>query len=63
MPARYLAPRTIADGPRRRLLPRRDWDKAFKFYQMVLVHHRDKQSKDEIVDIFYRLGPHQARGR
>lgn len=33
-----------------------EWDKAFKFYQMVLVHHRDKQSKDEIVEIFYRLG-------
>ena len=32
------------------------WDKAFKFYQMILVHHRDKQSESEIVDIFYRLG-------
>lgn len=32
------------------------WDKAFKFYQMVLVHHREKQKKEEIVDIFYRLG-------
>jgi len=32
------------------------WDKAFKLYQMVLVHHRDDQGKSEIVDIFYRLG-------
>jgi tetratricopeptide (TPR) repeat protein len=33
-----------------------EWDKAFKFYQMILVHHRDAQSSEEIVDIFYRLG-------
>ncbi|MCK9462146.1 MAG: tetratricopeptide repeat protein [Proteobacteria bacterium] len=33
-----------------------EWDKAFKLYQMVLVHHREAQGKDEIVDIFYRLG-------
>ncbi|MEM7515509.1 MAG: tetratricopeptide repeat protein, partial [Planctomycetota bacterium] len=32
------------------------WDKAFKFYQMLLVHHRDALAPDEIVDIFYRLG-------
>ncbi len=32
------------------------WDKAFKFYQMILVHHRDKQDNEQIVDIFYRLG-------
>ena len=37
------------------------WDKAFKFYQMVLVHHRDKQKKDEIVEIFYRLGHIKAQ--
>ncbi|MCP4604920.1 MAG: tetratricopeptide repeat protein [Proteobacteria bacterium] len=38
-----------------------EWDKAFKFYQMVLVHHRDKQEKDEIVEIFYRLGHIKAQ--
>ncbi len=37
------------------------WDKAFKFYQMVLVHHRDKQRKPEIVEIFYRLGHIKAQ--
>lgn len=37
------------------------WDKAFKLYQMVLVHHRDDQSKDEIVNIFYRLGNVKAQ--
>jgi tetratricopeptide (TPR) repeat protein len=33
-----------------------DWDRAFKIYQTILVHHRDSQRADEIVDIFYRLG-------
>ncbi|MEM9188384.1 MAG: tetratricopeptide repeat protein [Myxococcota bacterium] len=33
-----------------------DWEKAFKFYQMLLVHHRDSLGSDEITDIFYRLG-------
>ncbi len=33
-----------------------DWDGAFKIYQTILVHHRESQKKDEIVDIFYRLG-------
>ena len=33
-----------------------EWDKAFKFYQMLLVHHRDSLGRDEITDIFYRLG-------
>lgn len=38
-----------------------DWDKAFKSYQTVLVHHRDKQSKQEIVEIFFRLGHIKAQ--
>ncbi|MBN2716217.1 MAG: tetratricopeptide repeat protein [Deltaproteobacteria bacterium] len=38
-----------------------EWDKAFKLYQMVLVHHRDDRSKEEIVDIFYRLGNIKAQ--
>ena len=33
-----------------------DWDRAFKIYQTILVHHRDSQRAEEIVDIFYRLG-------
>ena len=32
------------------------WGDAFKFYQMLLVHHRDSLAPDEIVDIFFRLG-------
>ncbi|MDD5306402.1 MAG: tetratricopeptide repeat protein [Deltaproteobacteria bacterium] len=38
-----------------------DWDKAFKFYQMVLVHHRDKQGPEETVEIFFRLGYIKAK--
>ena len=33
-----------------------DWEKAFKYYQMILVHHRDALGRDEITDVFYRLG-------
>jgi tetratricopeptide (TPR) repeat protein len=33
-----------------------DLDRAFKIYQTILVHHRDSQRDEEIVDIFYRLG-------
>ncbi|MDQ3031105.1 MAG: hypothetical protein M3Y87_01715 [Myxococcota bacterium] len=33
-----------------------NWDSAFKYYQMLLVHHRDALGKDEITDVFYRLG-------
>jgi len=43
------------------LFRREEWDKAFKLYQMVLVHHRDKRSKEEIVEIFYRLGHIKAQ--
>ncbi len=32
------------------------WDDAFRIYQTILVHHRDSQKDDEIVDIFFRLG-------
>ncbi len=34
----------------------KEWDKAFKFYQMLLVHHRDSLGVSETTDIFYRLG-------
>src|SRR5690606_1329743 len=33
-----------------------NWDQAFKYYQMLLVHHRDALAKDEISDVFYKLG-------
>ncbi|MFK7992146.1 MAG: tetratricopeptide repeat protein, partial [Sandaracinaceae bacterium] len=32
------------------------WDKAFKYFQMLLVHHRDSLGRDELTDVFYRLG-------
>ncbi|MDB4980275.1 MAG: Tetratricopeptide 2 repeat protein [Myxococcales bacterium] len=32
------------------------WDDAFRIYQTILVHHREAQKDDAIVDIFYRLG-------
>ncbi|MCB9708426.1 MAG: tetratricopeptide repeat protein [Myxococcales bacterium] len=35
---------------------KRAWDKAFKHYQMALVHHRDALNAGEITDIFFRLG-------
>jgi tetratricopeptide (TPR) repeat protein len=34
----------------------KDWEKAFKFYQMILVHHRDSLERDAVTDTFYRLG-------
>lgn len=34
----------------------KDWEKAFKFYQMLLVHHRDSLSRDELTDLYYRQG-------
>jgi tetratricopeptide (TPR) repeat protein len=35
---------------------RKHWDNAFKFYQMVLVHHREELSSSETTDTCYRLG-------
>ncbi len=32
------------------------WDKAFKYYQMLLVHHRDSLGREEITGIFHCLG-------
>ena len=32
------------------------WDDAFRIYQTILVHHRDTQKDDQIVDLFFRLG-------
>ena len=33
-----------------------DWDRAFKIYQTILVHHRDGLGREQTVDIYYRLG-------
>jgi tetratricopeptide (TPR) repeat protein len=35
---------------------RKDWENAFKYYQMVLVHHRDELTSSETTDTCYRLG-------
>jgi tetratricopeptide (TPR) repeat protein len=34
----------------------KDWEKAGKFYQLLLMQHRDDLSGDEIVDAFHQLG-------
>ncbi|MDH5493219.1 MAG: hypothetical protein OEY14_14800, partial [Myxococcales bacterium] len=34
----------------------KEWDSAFKYYQMLLVHHRDSLGRDESTDLFFRLG-------
>jgi len=33
-----------------------DWNGAFKVYQSILLHHRDRIAPDEIVDVYYQLG-------
>ncbi|MBW1830772.1 MAG: tetratricopeptide repeat protein, partial [Deltaproteobacteria bacterium] len=32
------------------------WDDAFKYHQLLLVQHRDALGRDEITEVFYRLG-------
>ena len=32
------------------------WEDAFKYHQLLLVQHRDALGRDEITEIFYRLG-------
>lgn len=34
----------------------KDWEHAFKHYQMLLVQHRDTLGRDETTDVYYRLG-------
>ena len=34
----------------------RDWDKAGKFYQVLLMQHREDLSPDEVVHAFHQLG-------
>lgn len=38
------------------LYRREDWDRAFKIYQTMLVHHRENLDEAAVVDIFYRQG-------
>jgi tetratricopeptide (TPR) repeat protein len=38
------------------LFEKQEWDKAFKLYQTILVQHRDNQSDDDTVLVYYRLG-------
>jgi tetratricopeptide (TPR) repeat protein len=38
------------------LFEKEDWEKAFKLYQTILVQHRDTQSSEETVLVYYRLG-------
>jgi tetratricopeptide (TPR) repeat protein len=33
-----------------------NWEQAFKYYQMVLAHHRDDVDKEQLTDVFFRLG-------
>jgi len=32
------------------------WDQAFKHYQLILAHHRDRLAPNDLADIFFRLG-------
>ena len=34
----------------------KQWEDAFKHHQMLLVQHRDSLGRDEITEVFYRLG-------
>lgn len=43
-------------GMARILYKLEQWDKAFKYYQMILVQHIDTQEDEEKVDIYYHLG-------
>ena len=38
------------------LFRRQDWDRAFKIFQTVLVHHRENLEPEQIVEIFNRQG-------
>ena len=34
----------------------KNWDKAFKYYQMILVQHMESQNPQEKIEIYYHLG-------
>ena len=44
------------EGLGRLLFQREDWDRAFKIFQTILVHHREVLRPDQTVEIFHRLG-------
>ncbi len=43
------------------LFYKEDWERAFKLYQTILVQHRDTQSDDDTVRVYYRLGTVKER--
>ncbi|MFO7567380.1 MAG: tetratricopeptide repeat protein, partial [Enhygromyxa sp.] len=43
------------------LFEQENWERAFKFYQTILVQHRDSQSDDDTVLVYYRLGTIKRR--
>ncbi|HEY0707486.1 MAG TPA: tetratricopeptide repeat protein, partial [Polyangia bacterium] len=43
------------------LYRREQWDDAFKLYQTILVHHREAQKDQDIVEIFHRIGQIKIR--
>ena len=48
-------------GPVRSSFEQENWDRAFKLYQTILVQHRDSQSDDDTVLVYYRLGTVKRR--
>jgi tetratricopeptide (TPR) repeat protein len=43
------------------LFEQENWERAFKLYQTILVQHRDSQSDDDTVLVYYRLGTIKRR--
>lgn len=50
------ADRDVMVGMAQLLYEQQSWERAFELYQAILVQHRDLQSDDETVEIYYRLG-------
>jgi tetratricopeptide (TPR) repeat protein len=48
--------RDVLAGMADLLFQQEQWDQAFKLYQTMLVQHRDSQSDDDTVLVYYRLG-------
>ena len=43
------------------LFEQENWERSFKLYQTILVQHRDSQSDDDTVLVYYRLGTIKRR--
>jgi tetratricopeptide (TPR) repeat protein len=43
------------------LFEKEDWERSFKLYQTILVQHRDSQSDEETVRVYFRLGTIKSR--